>query len=275
MTEPRPVPLHPVPPRPPEPPQDWLYLPRAALRRTGEYTLFLVDYAIALTRNPIPFGRVMAEAYAIGVQSLPILAVISAFVGTNLAIQGYDGFRPLGGQRMVGMFVSLAGVRELGPIISASMVACKAGTEMASQIGVMKIREQLDALEVMSVNPYAWLVTPRLLGILLVLPPLTIIAIWLMIASGWAVAVFQLGINGDEYLHFATQGIRGVDFAYGVVKALIFGCVICTVSCYFGFTCGKGPEGVGQATNRAVVVSAVICVFINYFISEALYGGLG
>lgn len=274
--EPRPVPLHPVQPRPyvPDPPV-FIDLPLRALRKIGQYVLFMWDFMNAARRTkPMP-GRVVEEAYRIGVQSLPILAVISAFIGTNLAIQGYAGFKPLGGERMVGMFVAMAGVRELGPIIAASMVAAKAGTEMASQIGVMRIREQIDALEVMAVNPYAWLVTPRLMGIVLVMPALTILSVFLMVASGYAVAVYQLGLNGFEYIQFATNNVAALDFFYAVLKAFIFGNIICTVSCFFGFTCGKGPEGVGVATNRAVVVSAVACVFINYFVSEALYGGVG
>ncbi len=271
----RPVPLHPVPPRPPAQPEPMLQVPLRAIRVIGRYAWFLYDYLNAARRVRPPAGRTLEESYRIGVQSLPILAVISIFVGTNLAIQGYAAFKPLGGERLIGMFVAMAGVRELAPILAASMIAAKAGTEMASQIGVMRIREQIDALEVMAVNPYAWLVTPRLLGILLVLPALTVISMFLMVASGYAVTVWQLGLNGFDYINFAVQNVSILDFAYATLKALIFGVIVCTVSCFFGFTCGKGPEGVGVATNRAVVVSAVLCTMINYLISEALFGGLG
>jgi len=239
----------------------------------GSYAFFVLDFFGALRRHGVPWRKVMAEAYKIGIRSLPILLVISGFVGTNLALQGYNAFRPLGGQRLVGMFVSLAGVRELAPTIAAAMVAAKAGTEMASQIGVMRIREQIDALEVMAINSLSYLVAPRLIGILLVLPALTIVAIFSMVASGYAVSVLQLGLSGHSFLQFAGEGVQAVDFLYGVLKALVFGVVICTVSCWYGFNCGSGPEGVGRATNRAVVTSAVICVTINYFISEVLYGG--
>ncbi|NOY25447.1 MAG: ABC transporter permease [Oligoflexia bacterium] len=243
-------------------------------RQVGAFSWFVLDFTRAALRYGPPRGQVMREAWRIGIASLPILLTISAFVGTNLALQGFNAFRPLGGGRLVGMFVSLAGVRELAPMIAAAMVAAKAGTEMASQIAVMRIGEQVDALEVMAVNPYAYLVTPRLLGILLVLPALTIISIFFMVLSGYLVSVHQLGLNGSVFLHFASQGIAAVDFLYGALKAMYFGLVICTVSCFFGFTCQRGPEGVGQATNRAVVVSAVVCVCSNYFISEILYGGL-
>jgi phospholipid/cholesterol/gamma-HCH transport system permease protein len=204
---------------------------------------------------------------------LGILVIISGFVGTNLAVQGYSAFLPLGGQQLVGMFVSLAGVRELAPIITAAMVAAKAGTEMASQIGVMRIQGQIDALEVMAVNAKAHLIAPRMLGILLVLPALTIIAIFTLVASAWAVAVFQLGLDGRTFLLYAADGVQPIDFLFGEIKALFFGVIICTVSCWYGFNCGAGPEGVGSATNRAVVTSAVAVVLLNYLLSEVMYGG--
>lgn len=271
----RPVPLHPVPPRRPATSPPLTALPLRVVRVIGRYACFLWDYLHAALRAKPQPGRVMEEAWRIGVQSLPLLIVINVFVGTNLAIQGNAGFAQLGGQRMVGMFVAMAGVRELGPILAASMIAAKAGTEMASQIGVMRIRQQIDALEVMAVNPYAWLVTPRLLGILLVMPALTIISVFLIVAAGYVCAVWQLGLNGFDYRHFAAEAVRPVDFLYAIVKALIFGPIVVTVSCFFGFTSGTGPEGVGTATNRAVVVSAVVCTMLNYFISEFLFGGIG
>ncbi len=245
----------------------------ATLAGLGRYGLWLRELALAIARHGMPKGQVLAEAFKIGIKSLPILLIIAAFVGTNLALQGYNAFKPLGGQRLVGMFVALAGVRELAPIIAAAMIAAKAGTEMASQIGVMKIREQVDALEVMAVNPLAYLVAPRMIGILLMLPALTIIAIFVMLTAAYAVCTLQLGMNGHEFLQFAQESIEPIDFLYGALKAMFFGAIICTVSCYFGFHCGKGPEGVGQATNRAVVTSSVVCIGLNYFVSELLYGG--
>lgn len=239
----------------------------------GQYAYFVWDFGRAVVRHGVPWRLVLQEAYAIGIRSLPILLIIAGFVGTNLSLQGYLAFKPLGGSRLVGMFVSLAGVRELAPIIAAAMVAAKAGTEMASQIGVMRIREQIDALEVMAVNPLAFIIAPRLLGIMLVLPALTLISIFMMVGAGLFVAVVQLGVPAAAFMELAAQGVRPVDFLYGEIKALIFGLIICTVSCWFGFTCERGPEGVGRATNQAVVTSAVTCVALNYFLSEVMYGG--
>lgn len=237
----------------------------------GQFGLFVATFLRAAIVRPPPLRDALEEAYKIGVRSLPILLIINAFVGTNLSLQGYSAFLPLGGQRLVGMFVALAGVRELAPIMAASMVAAKAGTEMASQIAVMRIREQIDALEVMAVNPYWFLITPRLLGILLVLPALTVISIFVLLVAAYLAATVQLGLNGHQFLELALQSMSMLDVLYGTIKAVCFGVIICLVSCWFGFNSKPGPEGVGGATNGAVVVSAVSCVLLNYVLSEVLY----
>ena len=238
----------------------------------GRFALFCGHYARVAFTNPPSWRRVMASTYAIGVRSLPILLVIAAFIGTNLSIQGYSAFEPLGARGMVGMFVALAGVRELAPIIAASMVAAKAGTEMASQIAVMRIRQQIDALEVMAVQPHAFLITPRLVGIVLAMPALTAIATCAMVGASYVVATAQLGLNGTTFLEHATGSVAPIDLVWGLVKAMIFGVVICLISCFNGFRSEPGPEGVGRATNRAVVLSAVTCVLVNYVLSEVFYG---
>lgn len=242
------------------------------IRSIGRFGQFCATFVRAASRNPPrPFATI-EQAYNIGVRSLPILTIIAGFVGTNLALQGYNAFKPLGGEKLVGMFVALAGVRELAPIIAASMVAAKAGTEMASQIAVMRIRQQIDALEVMAVNPHAYLITPRLLGILMVMPALTAISTFVMIIASYFVAIWQLGLNGVQFIELATTATQPMDLVWGSLKSMVFAGIICLVSCYNGFYSERGPEGVGQATNHAVVVSAVFCVILNYFLSELIYG---
>lgn len=238
----------------------------------GQFGIFVATFVVATVRRPPPVARSIEEAYKIGVFSLPILLIISTFVGTNLALQGYHAFVPLGGQKLVGMFVALAGVREMAPIMVAAMVASKAGTEMASQIAVMRIREQIDALEVMAINPHWYLVTPRFFGILLVLPPLTMISVFTLMVSSYTVSVYQLGLNGHEWLALASAHTHLIDFWNCTLKSVAFGSIICLVSCFFGFSSSPGPNGVGQATNSAVVVSAMLCAALNYLMSEVMYG---
>ncbi len=238
----------------------------------GRFGLFLAAFVNASWRRPPPPGQVLNEAYRIGVRSLPVLVIIAVFVGTNLALQGYKAFAPLGGQRLVGMFVATAGIREMAPVIAAAMIAAKAGTEMASQIAVMRIREQIDALEVMAVDPLWYLILPRLLGIMLVLPALTIVAIFVTLASSYLVTIWQLNLSGAVFVEFAREAISGIDFIYCMIKGLAFGIIIALVSCFFGFNAGNGPEGVGRATNGAVVTVSVVVVFLNYLLSEVFYG---
>ncbi len=242
------------------------------LATAGRFAYFLADFGRAVARRPPPASAVLEEAYRIGVRSLPVLLVIAIFVGTNLALQGADAFAPLGGQHLVGTFVAMAGVREMAPVIAAAMIAAKAGTEMASQIAVMRIREQIDALEVMAVNPLWYLVLPRLLGIVLVLPALTILAIFVTLVASWAVVVLQLGQSGAVFLAQAREAVTGADLVFCMAKGLVFGVIIALVSCFFGFHAGRGPEGVGRATNAAVVTVSVAVVFLNWLLSAVFYG---
>ena len=242
------------------------------VRTVGRFGLFVLALFTATAKHPPPIRRSIREAYRIGVLSLPILLIISFFVGSNIALQAYNAFRPLGATHYVGMFVAIAGVRELAPIMVAALVAAKAGTEMASQISIMRIKHQIDALEVMAINPHWYLITPRLFGILLVLPALTIIAIFTLIGSAFLVTTLQLNLNGAEFLALAGQSTQPVDLVYCAIKSIIFGTIICLISCFCGFYSANGPKGVGQATNLAVVVSAVVCVIFNYWFSELIYG---
>ncbi|MBN1336472.1 MAG: ABC transporter permease [Deltaproteobacteria bacterium] len=242
------------------------------LESAGRFAYFLVDFGRAMARRPPSLGAILEEAFRIGVRSLPVLLVIAVFVGTNLALQGANAFAQLGGQNLVGTFVAMAGVREMAPVIAAAMIAAKAGTEMASQIAVMRIREQIDALEVMAVNPLWYLVAPRLLGIVLVLPALTILAIFVTLLASWAVVVLQLGQSGAVFLAEARATVTGADLAFSMVKGLAFGVIIALVSCFFGFQAGRGPEGVGRATNAAVVTVSVAVVCLNYLLSVVFYG---
>lgn len=244
---------------------------RRIVGEIGGFASFVSAVVRASVTNPVPVDRALHEAHAIGVRSLPILLVISVFVGTNLTIQGRNAFADLGGQSLVGMFVALAGVREMAPIMVASMVAAKAGTEMASQIAVMRTQEQIDALQVMAIDPHWFLVTPRLIGIVVVLPALTMISILALMVAGLVVGVVQLGLDPVSFVSQARDTTAPVHLVYCAVKAVFFGVIICLVSCYCGFASTPGPSGVGRATNAAVVVSAVSCAILNYWLSTVMF----
>lgn len=243
-----------------------------AIAAVGRFGIFLGRFTRASLTHPPPIRRAMVEAWEVGVAALPLLIVIAAFVGTNLAVQGHAAFTPIGGQRMVGLFVGLTGVREFAPIIAGSMVAAKSGTQMASEIAIMRTREEIDALEVMGVQPHWYLVTPRFLGIILAMPAVTILTTAVIFTAAWAVANFQLDLNPSTFIEFAESVVSPRDLLLGVFKGTLFGAVISLVSTYNGFYSDPGPDGVGESTNRAVVLSAVGCNLLNFLISQAVYG---
>ena len=162
---------------------------RTFLHSVGRYTWFFIDCVRSSFTHGVRWSRVMDEAYKTGIKAFPVLATMAIFVGSNLAIQGHASFETLGAQNLVGMFVALAGVREVCPLLAATMVAAKAGTEMTAQLAVMRTKEQIDALEVMAIDPRAELVTPSLIAILITLPALTMISLGLSLTSATVVAV--------------------------------------------------------------------------------------
>lgn len=242
------------------------------LRHIGAYGLFFSDCMVSSFRHGVSWSRVIEEGYKLGVRAFPVLAVMAIFVGTNLAIQGYTAFSNLGAGSLLGMFVALGGVREVCPILAATMIAAKGGTEMTAHLAVMRTKEQIDALDVMAVDPRAELITPSLLAIMLVLPALTIIAIALSVAAAYTVAVLQLHVSGGDFLYHCLSNFNTYDLTVALVKSSLFGLVIATVSGYFGFFSERGPAGVGRSTNRAVVTMCVVCVSLNFLLSAVAYG---
>jgi len=242
------------------------------LRAAGQYGYFVWDCFRFSLRYGTRWDRVLLETYRVGILAFPILAVMCVFVGTNIAIQGYTAFATLGAGNMVGMFVSMAGVREICPLLAGVMVAAKTGTEMTAQLAVMRTREQIDALEVMAVNPYAELVTPGFIAICVALPLLTLVGLMLSLGSAYGVAVWQLGVSPGEYNDYVWSNISSLDIVNALVKALVFGMLISTISGFFGFFSEKGPEGIGRATNRAVVLMCITCICSDYLLTAAFYG---
>ena len=240
--------------------------------KVGAYAWFAADCVRSAFTHGVPWDRVMAESYKVGIRSFPVLFTMALFVGSNLAIQGYAAFSTLGAGSLVGMFVALAGVREVCPLLAATMVAAKAGTEMAAQLAVMRTKEQIDAIEVMAIDPRSELVAPAIIAVMLTLPALTVFTIFVSLVSSMLVAVFQLGVDRGEYLAFLVNYLSAYDLFAATVKSVFFGVVIATVSGYFGFFPDRGARGVGQATNRAVVTMCIVIITLNFALTSLLYG---
>jgi phospholipid/cholesterol/gamma-HCH transport system permease protein len=242
------------------------------VRSIGAYAYFFADCVRSMLKYGVPWDRLIDESYKLGIRSFPVLFTMALFVGSNLAIQGYAAFSSLGAGNLVGMFVALAGVREVCPLLAATMVAAKAGTEMTAQLAVMRTKEQIDALEVMAIDPRSELVAPGILAIMITLPALTVITIAVSIGAALAVAVLQLGVDRGEFLSFLLGYLTAYDFFAAAFKSLFFGLIIATVSGYFGFYSERGPRGVGQATNRAVVTMCIVVITLNFALTSLLYG---
>ncbi len=237
----------------------------------GEATLLALQAVWFLFKKPPKLEHFIKQLSYIGAETLPVVAVTSFFSGGVIVVETYSTFHRFNAESLLGAVVAISMARELGPVLTALMVVARVGSAMTAQIGTMKITEQIDALRVLAVNPVRYLVTPRLVASTISLPLLTIVADVVGILGGWFVAVKIFGVN--DYLFW--QKMRDIvelhDFLGGLYKATVFGFLIATVSCYFGFATTGGTEGVGRATTTSVVVSSMLVLIVDYFLSALIF----
>jgi len=204
--------------------------------------------------------------YQIGVRSLPVVALTGLFIGMVLAVQSYGQFKALGLQTRLGSVINLSLVRELGPVLAATMLAGRVGSAMAAELGTMRVTEQIDALESMGANPIYYLVVPRFLGCLLLIPSLTVMADFMGVLGGYLYSHVLLGIDYHHYWENSRAYVDGFDFLMGIFKSVFFGAAIALVSCHHGFHCDHGAEGVGRAATSAFVHSFVLILVLDLFL---------
>ena len=204
--------------------------------------------------------------YQIGVMSLPVVALTGLFIGMVLAVQSYGQFKALGLQTRLGSVINLSLVRELGPVLAATMLAGRVGSAMAAELGTMRVTEQIDALESMGANPIYYLVVPRFLGCLILIPSLTVMADFMGVLGGYFYSHVLLGIDYHHYWTNSRAYVDVFDFLMGVFKSLFFGSAIALVSCHHGFHCKQGAEGVGRAATNAFVHSFVMILVLDLFL---------
>jgi len=240
------------------------------LREMGRMVLFFVQFLGTICKRPLRLGRVVMEMHFIGVKSLFVIILVGAFAGMVLALQGYYALRVFGSEALLGSAVSLGLVRELGPVLAALMVGARAGSAMTAEIGIMKISEQILALDVMTIDPLKYLVTPKIIAAILALPLLVSIFDVVGIFSGYGVAVGLLGVSHGSYMESATTALVLQDVTGGLIKALVFGFVLSWVCCYKGYHCEHGAKGVSNATTEAVVMASVLIFVLDYFLTSLL-----
>jgi phospholipid/cholesterol/gamma-HCH transport system permease protein len=216
------------------------------------------------------------QIVAIGVESVPVTTLTSLFTGMVLALQTGYSFRKVFNEPLyVGTVVGLSLTKELGPVLTAVVVAGRVGAAIAAELGTMKVTEQIDALYTLGTNPVKYLAVPRFIACILSIPLLTMFAIFIGIIGGEIVSIYRLGIPMTVYLNEVKE-IGWRECAHGITKSVFFAAIIVVVSCYKGFTCEGGAEGVGKATTSAVVISMVLILVCDYFLSAILVSfGIG
>jgi phospholipid/cholesterol/gamma-HCH transport system permease protein len=242
----------------------------AALTFVGEFTLLLVDAARRLFRRPFEAGETVAQMAFVGAASVPIVALTNFFSGAVLALYSSEFLIKYGATPFVGGTVGLAATREIGPVLAGIMVAARCGSAMAAQIGTMAVTEQVDALRMLSVQPTNYLVIPRVLAGVLMLPVLALVGIWSAVFGGWMIAVMT-GVPSGSFLQSLQRYVEPWDFWGGMLKAPVFGLIIALVACQQGLRARDGAVGVGRATTNAVVLSMVLVYVANYFLADLFY----
>ncbi len=236
----------------------------------GGMGLLFFQAFIFIFRPPYRFRNLIKQMESIGVGSIPVVLITATFTGMVLALQSYTGFKRFNAEGLVGTVVALSMTRELGPVLTGLIVAGRAGAAMAAELGTMKVTEQVDALATLAVNPIQYLVTPRFIAGIVMLPMLTIFSDFIGIAGGYAISTSVLGANAGVYLRRTTQYLKLEDIFGGLLKAAVFGGIIAGVSCYKGFQAEGGAEGVGRATTGAVVISEMLILISNYYVTAFL-----
>jgi phospholipid/cholesterol/gamma-HCH transport system permease protein len=236
----------------------------------GNFVLFLITAATYVVLPPYKPRLLIRQVRTIGADSFFLVGLIGLFTGMVLGLQGYNTLRRFGSEGALGTVVALVLVRELGPVLAALMVTARAGSAMAAELGSMQATEQIDALSVMAINPVQYLVSPRVLAGVIAFPLLTSIFDLIGIWGGWAVGVGLMGAPSGPFFNGIVQNMSSHDIATGLYKALVFGLVVMWVCCYKGYHAARMATGVSRATTEAVVLSSVLILVWDYFMTSIL-----
>jgi phospholipid/cholesterol/gamma-HCH transport system permease protein len=220
--------------------------------------------------RPYYIRDIIIQMHSIGVRSLPIVILISAFTGMVLALQSGYEMAVYGAKMYVGSLISISLVRELGPVLIAMVVAGRVGSGIAAELGSMSVTEQIDAMRALGTNPIKKLASTRLIALTIMLPVLTVIGDIVGIFGGSIIAVTNLNIPGEFYWNTVVTSVTFEDITAGLVKPFVFAVIIAVIGCYMGFMARGGTQGVGEATTRSVVVSSILIFIFDFFLTKFL-----
>ena len=238
----------------------------------GKVSMFAFTVLTHCIRPPFYFKQIWRQILEIGYFSMPVVGLTAIFTGMVLALQSYAGFTRLSApESAIATIVVLSITRELGPVLAGLMVAGRIGAAIAAELGTMRVTEQVDALVTLSTNPFKYLIVPRVIAGLIVLPILVLCADAIGVLGGYLVAVKKLHFNSALYIDQTFKYLEARDVISGLIKAGVFGFVITLLGCYHGYSSRGGAQGVGQATTNAVVSASILILMLNYLLTAILF----
>ena len=241
------------------------------LASIGRITIFAISALSHILRPPYYLREFLNSLMRIGWLSLPVVGLTAVFTGGALALQIYAGGGRFNAEALMPQIVAVGMVRELGPVLVGLMIAARVTSSIAAEIATMKVTEQIDALVTLSTNPMKYLVAPRVLAALLVVPALVAVGDVIGIAGGWSVATGSLGFNSATYLRNTVTFLEPLDVVSSVVKGCAFGGIAALMGCYFGMNSGRGAQGVGKATETSVVAASVLILAANFILTGVFF----
>ena len=238
-----------------------------AVTLLGDFALFSFQtFGWMFTRRPAP-GTLLPSFYLVGVRSVPVVAITGMFIGMVMAVQMFNQFNKMGMATRLGSMINITVVRELGPVLAATMLAGRIGSAMAAELATMRVTEQVDALSCLGAHPLHYLVVPRLLACGLLIPLLTIMADFMGIMGGAFICTRMYGVEAHFYWAHTEYYVSMWDVSMGMIKAFFFGCSIALISCHRGLNSQPGAEGVGRAATEAFVTSFVVILVLDFFLA--------
>ena len=245
------------------------------LNACGAYAIFSLQGVVKIFSLPFQFSKILQQVYFIGAKSVSIIALVALFTGMVLGLQLYYTLTQFGSEGVLGSAVALSLVRELGPVLTAIMIAARAGSSMTAEIGVMRISEQIDALDTMAIDPIRFLISPKVAASLISFPLLTALYDVVGIMGGYVAGVVLLGLNKGIYFYRVESSVVMQDVTGGFIKSIAFAFLVSTICSFQGYFThtrqgGFGAKGVGMATTSAVVISCVWILIVDYILTSFL-----
>jgi phospholipid/cholesterol/gamma-HCH transport system permease protein len=236
----------------------------------GRFSLFFARAVQTFCTTRLKVFKCLDQMNHLGVESFNIVILTGTFTGMVFALQSYIGFQRVGGEQFIGAVVALGMIRELGPVLTGLMVTGRAGSAITAEIGTMEITEQVDALRTLRINPIQYLVVPRIFSTVIILPCLAAFAMICGILGGYVICVHVLELSPQDYIDSIKSFVELRDITGGLIKSAVFGLILSWVGTYKGFNTTGGARGVGIATTQSVVLSSILILISNYFVTKML-----